>query len=151
MLSILKEFLAENPDIAPSIELVFVDSVEDSPQKASAVLMSSGTMSRTCSLAGIPGAILYAANPLTWAIGSFFVGGKVKFLGMANLLLARAVYPEFLQKDATPENLARRLGETFDNPDVLAQIRKDCAELHEMLRPAPGALNAARWLGSALK
>ncbi len=150
VLGILKKFLAENPEI-DGIELVPVDAVAGTPQPASAVLMSSGTMSRTCSLAGIPGAILYCANPITWALGSYWVGGKVKFLGMANILLDRNVYPEFLQKEATAQNLAKRLCECFDDPEILKKMEHDRAELFEMLRPKTGDLDAASWLEKALK
>lgn len=151
VLGILKNLLAENPLAAEGIELVPVDDVETSRQPASAVLMSSGTMSRTCSLAGIPGAILYLANALTWKIGKFFVGDRIKYLGMANILLDRVVYPEFLQKDATPENLSARLSACFDDPAILAQMQKDCDDLHALLRPRAGDLNAARWLFRSLE
>lgn len=150
VLGILQNLLKKNPDIAPDITLVPVDSVAKNPQPASAVLMSSGTMSRTCSLAGVPGAILYCANPITWAFGSHWVGNRVRFLGMANLLLDRNVYPEFLQKDATSENLAASLNECFDNPKVLETLRRDRDELYAMLRPKPGAHDAATWLLTAL-
>lgn len=150
VLAILREIIGKNPDAARGISLVPVDSVASSQQPASAVLMSSGTMSRTCSLAGIPGAILYCANPITWALGSYWVGDKVKYLGMANILLDRNVYPEFLQKNATPENLAARLSECFDSPAALEAIARDRDELLAMLRPKPGAPDAAEWLLGAL-
>ncbi|MCD8283665.1 MAG: lipid-A-disaccharide synthase [Opitutae bacterium] len=150
VLGILESLLKKNSDIAGSISLVPVDSVATEPQPASAVLMSSGTMSRTCSLAGVPGAILYCANPITWALGSHWVGNRVRYLGMANLLLDRDVYPEFLQKDATPENLAKRLSQCFDDPQILATMRRDRDELFAMLRPKPGDMDAARWLETAL-
>jgi len=148
--NILREILGKNPTEAKGIRLVPVDSVANNPQPASAVLMSSGTMSRTCSLAGIPGAILYCANPITWALGSYWVGDKVKYLGMANILLDRDVYPEFLQKNATPKNLATRLSACFDDPEVLAAIQRDRDDLFAMLRPRTGTPDAAEWLLSAL-
>ena len=150
VLGILKDLLARNPDAAAGIELVPVDSVAGTPQPASAVLMSSGTMSRTCSLAGVPGAILYCANPITWALGSYWVGNKVRYLGMANLLLDRDVYPEFLQKNATPENLAARLTACFDDPQILETMRRDREDLLAMLRPRAGTPDAADWLLTAL-
>lgn len=149
VLSILRELRGKSA-AARSIDLVPVDDVADAQQPASAVLMSSGTMSRTCSLAGIPGAILYKANPLTWAIGRALVGDKVKYLGMANILLDRVVYPEFLQGDATPDALAERLSACFDDPAVLARMRADCDELHALLRPRAGDLDAARWIAQFL-
>ncbi len=151
VLGILRELMDADPKAAEGIDLVPVDDVENNAQAASAVLMSSGTMSRTCSLAGIPGAILYLANALTWAIGRLLVGDKVRYLGMANILLDRDVYPEYLQKDATPEKLSARLCECFDNPAILAGMQKDCAELHALLHPRENALNAARWLARSLE
>ncbi|MFH1496765.1 MAG: lipid-A-disaccharide synthase, partial [Verrucomicrobiota bacterium] len=47
---------------------------------ASAVLMSSGTMSLHVALAGIPGAVAYRANPLTYLIGKMLV--KIPYLGI---------------------------------------------------------------------
>jgi len=52
---------------------------------AAAVLTSSGTMSMRCALAGIPGAIAYRTNPLTYFMARRLV--KVPFIGIANLLL----------------------------------------------------------------
>ena len=149
VLSILRELRGKSV-AARSVELVPVDDVAETQQAASAVLMSSGTMSRTCSLAGIPGAILYKANPLTWAVGRALVGDKVKYLGMANILLDRVVYPEFLQGDATPDALAARLSACFDDPAVLARMRADCDALHALLRPRAGDLDAARWIAQFL-
>lgn len=146
VLGILENLLKKNPDAARGIELVPVDSVAGTPQPASAVLMSSGTMSRTCSLAGVPGAILYCANPITWALGSYWVGGRIKYLGMANILLDRDVYPEFLQKDATPENLAARLSACFDDPKILETMHRDREDLLAQLRPRAGTPDAAEWL-----
>lgn len=151
VLGILKSLMAADPEAAAGIELVPVDSVAETQQPASAVLMSSGTMSRTCSLAGIPGAILYSANPLTWAIGRRLVGDKVRYLGMANILLDRDVYPEFLQKDATPENLAARLSACFDDPKILETMMRDRDELLALLRPRAGMPDAAEWILSKLK
>ncbi len=74
---------------------------------ASAVLTSSGTMSMHCSLAGIPGAVAYRANPLTYLLGKMLV--SVEHLGIANLLLGEAVYPEYLQGAASPAALAAEL------------------------------------------
>lgn len=152
VLGILKELLAGTPEaVRESVELVPVDNFAVSRQPASAVLMSSGTMSRSCSLAGVPGAILYLANPITWVVGRFFVGDRVRYLGIANILLDRDVYPEFLQNDAKPEALAARLNECCDDPAVLEKIRSDCKELRELLSPPGGGFDAAGWLETAFK
>ncbi len=62
---------------------------------ASAVLTSSGTMSMHCALAGIPGAIAYRTNPLTYLMARWWV--KIEYIGIANLLLKEPMYPEYIQ------------------------------------------------------
>ena len=107
---------------------------------AGAVLTSSGTMSMHCALAGIPGAVVYRANPLTYAMGRILV--SVPFLGIANLLLDRAMYPEYLQGDARPERLAAELDSCMDDPDRRARTLADAERLREVLgRPEAGSVS----------
>ncbi len=72
---------------------------------ASAVLTSSGTMSMHCALAGIPGAIAYRTDALTYLVARWIV--RVPFLGIANILLGEPMYPEYIQGAATPAPLPR--------------------------------------------
>jgi len=117
------------------------------PVAASAVLTSSGTMSMHCALAGIPGAIAYRANPLTYLLGRWLV--KVPYLGIANLLLDEAMYPEFIQHAATPLALAAELRASVHDPVRRARTVTQAARLQELLRkPANGT--AADWLARQL-
>ena len=79
----------------------------DAGARACGVLTSSGTMSLNCALAGIPGAIVYRAHPLTALIGRRLI--KIRWLGIANLILNRELYPEYLQAGAGPNVLAQIL------------------------------------------
>ena len=114
-----------------------------SPIAASAVLTSSGTMSMHCALAGIPGAIVYRANPLTYVLGKMLV--KVKYLGIANLLLNEPMYPEFIQHAATPRALAADLRDVIHDPARRARTAAQAVRLREMLGQE-GAGSAADWL-----
>ena len=117
------------------------------PVRAGAVLTSSGTMSMHCALAGIPGAIVYRANPLTYVIGRALV--RVSFLGIANLLLDRAMYPEYLQGDAKPERLAEELARCTDDPERREKTRLDAQSLRTVLgRPLAGSVSD--WLSREL-
>jgi lipid-A-disaccharide synthase len=113
------------------------------PQAASAVLTSSGTMSMHCALAGIPGAITYRTDALTYFLGRMLV--KVEFLGIANLLLGEAMYPEFIQGAAKPGALAAELRASLDDPARLARTTAQAARLRALLSvPASGTV--ADWL-----
>ena len=111
---------------------------------ARACLISSGTASLDCALAGIPGAICYKAHPLTYIMGRALV--KVEYLGIANLLLPDSPpYPEFLQGAASPTKLAAVLEHAFAGPQAAEKSAADAALLRGKLS-AEGATDIATWL-----
>jgi len=113
------------------------------PIAASAVLTSSGTMSMHCALAGIPGAIVYRIDPLTYLLGRLLV--RVKYLGIANLLLGEPMYPEFIQRAATPGALATELRACLEDPNRRTRTAEQAARLKGLLSKPTGG-SAARWL-----
>jgi Lipid A disaccharide synthetase len=113
------------------------------PVRAAAVLTTSGTMSMHCALAGIPGAITYRTDPLTYAIGRMVV--KVKFIGIANLLLGEEMYPEFVQGAATPEALAGELRAALEDPARRERTAEQARRLRELLS-AQASGSAAEWV-----
>lgn len=108
-----------------------------------AVLTTSGTMSMHCALAGIPGAITYRTDPLTYAIGRRLV--KVKFIGIANLLLGEEMYPEFVQAAATPEALAGELRAALEEPARRERTAAQARRLRELLSEQTSG-SAAEWV-----
>jgi len=106
------------------------------PVAASAVLTSSGTMSMHCALAGIPGAIAYRADPLTYLMARWLV--RVPFLGIANILLGEPMYPEFIQGNASPGALARELAACVGDPSRRARTQAQSGRLRAMLAQRAG-------------
>lgn len=129
---------------------VVLRATEDSPAPvgASAVLTTSGTMSMHCALAGIPGAVTYKTDPLTYWLGRMIV--QVKFIGIANLLLQREMYPELIQGAASSAAMARELQAGLTDRARLAQIQQDAAELRALLQ-APADGSPAQWIANQLK
>jgi lipid-A-disaccharide synthase len=100
-------------------------------------------MSLHCALAGLPGAIAYRTNPLTYVFGRWLV--RVPYIGIANLLLGEPMYPEYIQGAATMGNLAYELNECVDDPARRQRSREQAARLRAILHePASGT--AADWL-----
>ncbi len=113
------------------------------PVKAAAVLTVSGTMSMHCALAGIPGALAYRTDALTYALGRLIV--QVEHIGIANLLLGEAMYPEFIQAAATPDALARELQICLVDPARRTETAALAGRLRALLaQPARGTV--ADWL-----
>ena len=96
---------------------------------------------------GIPGAIAYRANPLTYVLGRMLV--KVEYLGIANLLLGEPMYPEYIQGAAQPEPLARELRAALHDPARRERTAAQAARLRAMLSVATSG-TAAEWLARNL-
>ena len=142
----LYRLLAEYGDQAKGIDL---RPVSEGPAAGCAALVSSGTMSLTVALAGIPGAVVYRANPLTWIVGRRLIAGRVDNLGIANILLKRQAWPEYLQGACEPAPLAARLRECVDAPGPREQAVTDAAELLRLLSAQSGS-TPAEWVATFL-
>jgi len=131
--------------MSDDIELRRTDAA--TPVAASAVLTSSGTMSMHCALAGIPGAVVYRMNPISYLLGRLLV--KVPYIGIANLLLKEPMYPEHIQGAATPDALATQLHDCLENPARLARTT-ECAQKLRAILHQPANATAADWLARQL-
>ena len=83
--------------------------------------------SARCRYAGMPSRI---SRGFCWAGGMRFTSRrliKTPFVALPNILAGRALVPEFLQDDATPENLAvaliREMRAAIDDPEYLQRFR----------------------------
>jgi len=141
----LERVLLNNPDVASRIRL---EGNSGAPIGAKAVMMSSGTMSLSCCLEGIPGAIVYRANPLTYVIGRALV--KIDYLSIANILLNKPVWREFIQFEASEKKLAAYMRECIENPDKRAEFAGYAEKLKSILR-APSEMSAPQWLLKKIK
>jgi lipid-A-disaccharide synthase len=106
--------------------------------RGGAGLIKSGTSSLEVALAGIPHVVGYRVNPITAEIVRALI--KVPHVSLTNLLAERAVVPELLQQDCTPERLAAALLRPIAEPGVAAAQRAGFAEALARLRPEGGIL-----------
>jgi len=120
----------EAMDLPSNIQLQATSGTGE-PVGAAAVLTTSGTMSMHCALAGIPGAVCYKTDPLTYWLGRMIV--KVEFIGIANLLLKRQMYPEFIQGAAMAKALAKELEDALVSESRLVKTRALAGELNALL------------------
>lgn len=141
---LLETILQEHADLAASVELIRNGRENLS---ASAVLMSSGTMSLACALSAIPGAIAYRLNPMSYWLGRVLI--KVKYIGIANLLLDRPLHPEFIQGAASSGKLSEQLLRALESREAQEEAAASAAELRELLHAGSDA-SAAKWLAKGL-
>jgi lipid-A-disaccharide synthase len=137
---ILGVLQAANPPANVALRLT---GATGGPVAAAAVLTASGTMSMHCALAGLPGALTYRTDELTYLLGRLLV--NVKYIGIANLLLDEPMYPEFIQGAATPAALAEQLRACLEDPARRQSTAAQAARLRARLaQPTTGS--AADWL-----
>ena len=114
-------------------------ALPQAPGAASAVLTASGTMSMHCALAGIPGALTYKTDALTYFLGRMLV--KVEFIGIANLLLKEPMYPEYIQGAATAAALAEELRQSLGDAARQERTQVLAAKLRALLsKPTSGSV-----------
>jgi lipid-A-disaccharide synthase len=91
------------------------------------VVAASGTASFEAALTGTPLIVVYRVSAITWALARRLV--RVPWVSMANLTAGRAIVPELLQGDFTPERLAAEIAALLADPERAARMRADLASL----------------------
>jgi lipid-A-disaccharide synthase len=76
--------------------------------------------------------IAYKVAPLSATIARWLV--RVPHIGLPNILCGEAVAPEFLQEDATPENLAQAVTNLLADAQVRRRLEHRFERLHQELR-----------------
>jgi lipid-A-disaccharide synthase len=102
----VRERLASLPPGPSRCELV-AGETRQVLRQAKAAMVASGTATIETALMGCPMLVVYKTAPLTYWIGRQLI--RVPFLGMVNIVAGRALCPEFIQHDATPEALAEAI------------------------------------------
>ena len=97
-----------------------------------AVLVASGTATLEAALLKRPMAIAYKMAPFSYRLMRRMA--YQPYVGLPNILAGRFVVPEFIQGDATPENLAQALLNFLADKEICARIGEVFREIHLQLR-----------------
>jgi lipid-A-disaccharide synthase len=107
---------------------------------ADVALVASGKATLEAALARCPHVIFYRVNALTAGL----LRGRIllPYVGLPNILAGRFVVPEFIQDDATVENLAQALGNLYDDTVTRRRLEALFAGFAASLAVDTGALAA---------
>ncbi len=107
-------------------------------------IVSSGTATVETALLGTPMIVIYRLSPLTAHLAKPLV--RTKFFSMVNLIAGRAVVPELIQGDFTPQRLTAEASALLsNNPEAQSRVqemRRGLQEVQRLLGP-PGAVERA--------
>jgi len=111
---------------------------------ADLAIVSSGTATVETALLGKPMIVVYRLSPLTARLAKPLV--RTKFFSMVNLIAGRAVVPELIQNDFTPQRLAaeaeKLLSASEEGKNRVEEMRRGLEEVRRLLGP-PGAVERA--------
>ena len=100
-------------------------------KQATAALVTSGTATLETALFGVPEVVCYKGSFLSYEIGKRLV--KVKYISLVNLIMDKLVVEELIQHDMNVKNLERELNELLSNEKRITEMKKDYADLKNML------------------
>jgi lipid-A-disaccharide synthase len=116
----LKEIVDKLPALPVNLKIQ-IGELPWALTESDVAIASTGTVTMECAFFGVPTVTLYKTSWLTYQIAKRIV--TVKSLTMPNLLAGEMVYPEFIQNEATPENLSGAALELLQSETRRAKIK----------------------------
>ena len=98
---------------------------------ARAAVINSGTASLEAALIGTPQVVGYRTAQTTFLIMRNII--KIRFISLANLIIDRAAFKEYLQHYFTAENLVREVRRLVMDENYRIRMQADYAEIREKL------------------
>ncbi|MDX2231347.1 MAG: lipid-A-disaccharide synthase [Leptolyngbyaceae cyanobacterium bins.349] len=109
---------------------------------ADLAITKSGTVNLEIALLNTPQVVLYKVNRVTAWILRHILHFSIPFMSPPNLVMMRAIVPEFMQDQATPATLAQESLEILLNPDQRSRILADYHAMRQVLGE-PGVCDRA--------
>ncbi|MGZ8903826.1 MAG: lipid-A-disaccharide synthase, partial [Methylobacter sp.] len=102
---------------------------------------TSGTATLEIALLTIPMVIAYKLSPLTYWLGRWLV--NTPFIGLPNIVAGRSLIKEFIQQEATVENLAAEIKRILTDEIYANEMRENLRQVKEQLGQGGGSKNMA--------
>ncbi len=100
-------------------------------RKLTVAITTSGTVSLENTLLGIPMVVLYRLSWFNYVIARMLV--KIPYITMANILAQREIVPEYIQRRATPENIADGVITLLSDGKALSRSRESLLTVRQQL------------------
>jgi len=105
-----------------------------------AALVASGTATLELGYLQTPSVVLYALSPITYWLGRRVV--KIRNIALANIVLGKTVFPEFIQREANAGNIVNALNKLFNDERHYMEIKNELRSIKDILGK-PGATDHA--------
>ncbi len=125
------------------------NNTQDVIQACDSIMVASGTATLEIGLLGIPMVITHKLAWLSYFILSRLV--KISHIGLVNIVPQKEIVKEFIQHDASAENLAKETLHILDDISYNKNMREELLKLRELLGAGGGSKNVAQLAYSMLK
>lgn len=106
-------------------------------KQSKAALVTSGTATLETALFGVPQAVCYKGNPVSYWLAKKLI--KVKYISLVNLIMDKPVVKELIQAELNEQSLREELNRLLHDTAYIQQMQADYAILWHKL----GATNAS--------
>jgi lipid-A-disaccharide synthase len=117
-----------------------IGTVYDLMQRCQVGAVASGTATLEAACLGLPYALIYQVNPLTYLAAKMVV--RIERIGIVNILAKRDVVKELVQGDLHSESLAQEMQSLLTDHERRQQLEQELATVTAMLG-RPGAYRRA--------
>ena len=105
-------------------------------------MVASGTATLETALLGVPMAIIYKANFLTYLLTRSLI--KLPYIGLVNVVAGKKIVPEFLQYGARPEKIAKYMVGLLEDDKKGSSIKEEFLKIKDSLGEQEGSKQAAK-------
>lgn len=107
------------------------ENIYDVINACDAIAAASGTVTLQITLMQIPMLIIYKISPTTYKIFKRIV--KFSYAGIANVIAGKEITREFIQDDATVENISNELNKLLSEKEYVSQMKNNMRKIKESL------------------
>lgn len=126
-----------------------VGTVYDLMQRSEVGAVASGTATLEAACFGLPYALVYKVNGLTYAVAKAVV--RIKHIGIINVLAKREVVREMVQGNLTSDALAAQMVDLLTHDQHRKELQEDLASVVATLGAGGAYARAASAVNSCLK
>lgn len=109
-----------------------LDNAQHAMVAADVVLLASGTATLEALLLQRPMVVAYKLSPMSHWLGKRLV--NIDKFSLPNILAEKHLVPEFIQHEATAENLGEAILQRLNNPSLVKQLIEEYQQIHLGLR-----------------
>ncbi len=129
------------PLVDDSIILVPAEKRYELMRSADGALATSGTIILELGLHSVPTVATYQLATFNYLIGRYALRLRLPFYTLVNIICGKEVYPEFIHKELSVDDIATALKILLDNP---THCHQECARLRELLQRHDASHQAAQ-------